>query len=158
MLATVTAYGVGKFIHILAVILAFGPTYAYPIFIGVAERTSPRALPTVLRGLEKVDRYFVTPGMVVILAAGIYLVSKGNWDVSNSFVSEGIAAILVLFALTGAFFTPQTRRARELAERDLASGDELSAEYGAVSKRIARVGALAGLIVAVTVFFMVVKP
>jgi hypothetical protein len=45
-----------------------------------------------------------------------------------------------------------------LAERDLAAGGELSDEYRRISAQMARVGQLAGLIVAVTIFFMVVKP
>jgi hypothetical protein len=63
-----------------------------------------------------------------------------------------------MFALVHAFFLPQGRKAVDIAERDLAAGGELSAEYRTVSARIARVGQLAGLIVVVAIFFMVVKP
>jgi hypothetical protein len=56
------------------------------------------------------------------------------------------------------FFRPNTARALELAERDLAAGDTLSAEYAEVSKKLENGGKLAGAIVAVTIFFMVVQP
>ncbi len=45
-----------------------------------------------------------------------------------------------------------------MAERDLAAGDTLSAEYEALSQKIATGGKIAGAIVAVTIFFMVVQP
>lgn len=158
MLATITGYGVGKFIHVVAVVVAIGATYAYAFFIAAAERLNPAALPTVLRGLRNCDRYLVGPGLIVILAGGIYLLIKNDISASETYVTVGFVAILALFGLTHGFFNPQTKRALELAERDLAAGDTLSDEYLAVSKRIARVGQLAGLIVVVTVFFMVVKP
>jgi uncharacterized membrane protein len=157
MLATITGYSVGLFIHILAVVLAFGPTFGYAFFFSVAPQY-PRAAPALLAGVQKVDRYLVNPGMLVLLLAGIYLMSKGNWDAGEGFIAVGFAAIIVLFGLQHAFFQPQTRRAKELAERDLESGDALSDEFMAVSDRIGKVGGLAGVIVVVAIFFMAVKP
>ena len=158
MLATITAYGVGLFIHILAVLLAFGPTFGYPIFIATAERNEPRSVPAVLRGVVAADRFLVTPGMVVVLLAGIYLLSKGNFDAGESWVTVGFIAIVVLFGMAHGFFVPQSKKALEVAERDLSSGDQLSAEYEAISRRISIGGRIASLIVVVTIFFMVVKP
>lgn len=158
MLASITAYGVGNFIHVLAVVLAFGPTYAYPVFAAVAQRVDPRSVPTVLRGILKSDQIFVNPGLIVLLAAGIYTQAEGSWDASESWLSVGYLAILILFAMSHLFFRPNTKRALEIAERDLKDGGELSADFDAVSKRIALGGQVAGAIVIVTIFFMVVKP
>ena len=158
MLATVTAYNVGLFIHILAVVLAFGPTFAYGFFIGFADAKAPAAVPAVNRAVLLTNLFLVTPAMIVALAAGIYLLAKGDISSSESWVTVGFVAIIVLFGLVHAFFNPRTRKAIELSERDLAAGGELSAEYRAVSAQMARVGQLAGLIVVVAIFFMVVKP
>ncbi|HKH14272.1 MAG TPA: DUF2269 family protein [Solirubrobacterales bacterium] len=158
MLATVTAYNVGLFIHILAVVLAFGPTFAYGFFIGFADTKAPAAVPAVNRAVLLTNLFLVTPAMIVALAAGIYLLAKGDISSSESWVTVGFVAIIVLFGLVHAFFNPRTRKAIELSERDLAAGGELSAEYRAVSAQMARVGQLAGLIVVVAIFFMVVKP
>jgi hypothetical protein len=152
-------YKIVLFLHILAMVLAFGPTFGYAIFFSVAPQY-PRATPAILTGVQKCDRYLVTPGMVVLLLAGIGLLSMsdGAWDTSDVFVAVGFVAIFALFGLQHGFFRPQTQKAKELAERDLKAGDTLSPEFQAVGDRIGKVGTLAGVIVVVTIFFMTYKP
>jgi uncharacterized membrane protein len=152
-------YKIALFLHILAVVLAFGPTFGYAFFFSVAPQY-PRATPAILAGIQKVDRYLVNPGMVVLLLAGIGLLSAsdGVWDGSDAFVIVGFVAIIALFGLQHGFFQPKVREAKALAERDLESGDTLSPEFETLSARIGQVGTLAGVIVVVTIFFMVYKP
>lgn len=159
MLATIVdpGYKIALFLHILAVVLAFGPTFGYALFFSVAPQY-PRATPAILAGVQKCDRYLVNPGMIVLLLAGIYLLADGPWEGSDAFVSVGFLAIVVLFGLQHAFFQPQVRKAKGLAERDLMTGDTLSDEFEALGDRIGKVGTLAGLIVVVTIFFMAYKP
>jgi hypothetical protein len=155
--ADITGYSVGLFIHILAVVLAFGPTFAYGIIFSIMP-DHPRSAPALFDAIRKVDRYLVDPGMLVVLLAGIYLMSDGHWDGSEVFIAVGFVAIVVLFGLQHAFFRPQGRKAQELAERDLRAGDSFSAEFEEISRRLGTVGPIAGLIVVVTIFFMTVKP
>lgn len=157
MTATITGYSVGLFIHVLAVVLAFGPTFAYGIIFSVLPKY-PRSAPAFFEAIRKIDNYLVNPGMLVVLAAGIYLMAKGNWDGSEAFIAVGFVAIIALFGLQHAFFRPQGRKAQELAERDLSGGDTFSAEFEEISRRLGTVGPIAGLIVVVAIFFMVVKP
>jgi uncharacterized membrane protein len=158
-LATIVdpGYKIALFLHILAVVVAFGPTFGYALFFSLAP-TYPRATPAILAGIQKCDRYLVNPGMLVLLLAGIYLLADGPWDAGDAFISIGFLAIIGLFGLQHGFFQPQTRKAKEMAERDLESGDELSAEFEAVGQRIGQVGTLAGIVVVVTIFFMAYKP
>jgi len=155
--ANITDYSVGLFIHIVAVVLTFGPTFGYGFLFSVLPRY-PRAAPGLIEGMQKIDRYLITPGMAVILLAGIYLLVEGPWDGSETFVAVGFVAIVALLGLQHGFFRPQEAKARELAERDLEVGDSLSAEFEEVSRRLGIVGPIAGLIVVVTIFFMTVKP
>jgi hypothetical protein len=157
LLATITGYSVGVFIHILAVVLTFGPTFGYGILFSVLPKY-PRAAPGLIAGIQRIDRYLITPGMLVILLAGIYLLVEGPWESSEGFITVGFVAIIALLGLQHGFFRPQEAKARELAERDLKSGDTLSAEFEEVSRRLGTVGPIAGLIVVVTIFFMTVKP
>jgi uncharacterized membrane protein len=159
MLATIISpgYKFALFLHILAVVLAFGPTFGYALFFSVVPQ-HPRATPAILAGIQKTDRYLVNPGMIVLLLAGLYLLSDGPWKTSDAFIGVGFLAILVLFGLQHGFFQPKVREARVLAERDLKAGDALSTEFTALGDRIGKVGTLTGLIVVVTVFFMTYKP
>src|SRR3954447_20906627 len=112
VLANITDYGVGVFLHILAVVLAFGPTFGYALFFSVAPQY-PQATPAILAGVQRCDRYLVNPGMIVLLLAGIYLLAEGPWEASESWLSVGFLAIIVLFGLQHAFFQPQVRKAKE---------------------------------------------
>jgi len=159
MLATIVdpGYKFALFLHILAVVLAFGPTFGYAFFFSVSPQY-PRATPAILAGIQKVDRYLVNPGMIVLLLAGIYLLSDGPWEAGDAFISVGFLAIIVLFGLQHAFFQPKVAEAKELAERDLKAGDTLSDEFLALGDRIGKVGTFAGIAVVVTIFFMTYRP
>ncbi len=84
----------------------------------------PRAAPAVLEGIQRVDRYLVNPGMIVLLLAGIYMLiaSDDAWSGSDAFITVGFLAIIVLFGLQHAYFQPKVRELKEMAERDLGKG------------------------------------
>ena len=54
MLATIVdpGYKFALFLHILAVVLAFGPTFGYALFFSVVPQY-PRATPAILAGVQK---------------------------------------------------------------------------------------------------------
>lgn len=157
VLADITGYSVGLFVHVLAVVVTFGPTFAYGIIFSTLSR-HPRSAPALFEAVRKVDDYLVNPGTLVVLLAGIYLMADGHWGGGEAFIVVGFVAIVVLMGLQHAFFRPQGVRARELAERDLEVGDGFSEEFEALTRRLGTVGMSAGLIVVVTIFFMSVKP
>ena len=155
----VTFYDVVVWLHVSSVVVAFGPTFGYAFFFSVAPQF-PRATPAILAGIQRVDRYLVNPGMVILLIAGIVLLatSDGAWGGSDFFVIWGWIAIIALFAVQHGFFQPQVRKAKGLAERDLQNGDTLSPEFEALGQRIGQVGTLTGILIVVSIFFMVYKP
>ena len=134
-------YKIALFLHILAVVLAFGPTFGYALFFSVAPQY-PRATPAILAGRAEVRPLPGQPGDDRP-AAGRDLpavASDGAWETSDAFIGVGFLAIIVLFGLQHAFFQPQMRKAKELAERDLKAGDTLSPEFEALGQRIGKVG------------------
>ncbi len=148
-------------LHIAAVIVAFGVTFAYPLIYAVGLRSEQRSMPAMHRILRQIDIKVTTPGLAVALAAGIYLAADGS-HFKEFFVQWGFGAIIVLGGLVGAFFAPSERRLAELADRDVAAAGTgevtWSEEYLALRRRLESVGTLAGVLILATVFFMTVKP
>jgi hypothetical protein len=165
LLPAVTFYTVVLAVHIVAIVVAFGVTFAYPVMYGVGLRMEPRAMPGLHRIQDHVGKRVISPGMVIVLAAGIYLASKLSvW--SDFYVQWGFGAIIVLGGLGGAFFAPRERRLAALAERDIAAADQgsagagqvtFSAEYKALRQQVMLVGLLANLLVLLTIYFMVAQ-
>jgi uncharacterized membrane protein len=165
-----SAYEVVLAVHIMAVVVAFGVTFAYPIMFAVGARNDPRSLPLLHRVEYTLERRLINPGLLVVLVAGIYLASKGHYW-SQFFVQWGLAAAIVIGALVGAVMIPTAKRAEQIAERDLAGGEAdarrtqtapeaiaMSDEYRALTRRLVLVGSLLSLLVLVTILFMVIKP
>jgi Predicted integral membrane protein (DUF2269) len=144
-------------IHIMAVVVTFGVTFAYPIMFAVAARHDPRGLPLLHRVEYTVERTLINPGLLVVVLAGVYLASKGHFW-SDFFVQWGLAAAIVIGALTGAVMIPTSKRAEEVAARDLAAADggevEPSEEYRALVRRLSIVGTLLSVLVLITILFM----
>lgn len=153
-------YEVVAAVHVLAVVLAFGPTFAYPFMQVAAEKREPASIPYFWRVQMRIDRVFVVPGAVVVLLAGVYLVATGPWTLAEPWVGTGLLIVGVLLVLVLAVLGPGERRAAELAERDLGAGGEpaLSDEYWAASRRVAMAGGLASLLVVIAIVVMVLKP
>jgi Predicted integral membrane protein (DUF2269) len=158
VLTAVSFYEVVLAIHIAAVVVAFGVTFAYPIMFAVTARHDPRSLPLVHRIEYTVERMLINPALLLVVLAGIYLASKGHFW-SDFFVQWGLAAAIVIGALVGAIMIPTAKRAEQAAARDLgatAGGElQLSEEYRALTRRLSTVGSLLSLIVLVTIYFMV---
>ena len=110
-LLAVAFYEVVLAIHIMAVVVAFGVTFAYPIMFSVGARQDPRSLPLLHRIEYSIERRLINPGLLVVLLAGIYLASKLHmW--SAFYVQWGLAAVVVIGAVGGVGDDPdgETRR------------------------------------------------
>jgi hypothetical protein len=156
-----SAYEIVLAIHVMAVVVAFGVTFAYPIMFAVGARHGARSLPLLHRIEYTIERLLINPGLLVVLIAGIFLASDGHhW--SEFFVQWGLAAVVVIGALVGSVMIPTAKRAEQIAERDLAAAGhgeiEMSAEYQALVRRLSTVGSLLSGLVLLTILFMAVKP
>lgn len=158
--AAVHFYDVIVFVHILSVLIAFGPPFAYGMFTAIAEREGRgESVLAVGKGIIFWDRVPGTVGMTLVLLSGIYLASDGPYGMGSFFISWGFVAIVVLFGFAHGFFVPRVKRLLAVAERDLEEpGEGLSPEYHAISAQIARVGMLAAVIVVLTIYVMTAKP
>jgi hypothetical protein len=148
-------------LHIMAVVVAFGVTFAYPVIFAVGAKAQPRSMPLLHRIEYSIERRLVNPALVVVLGAGIFLASDGHhWG--QFFVQWGFAAVVVIGAVVGSVLIPTSKKAERAAERDIAAAGEgevqFGEEYQALVRRLNVVGTLLSLLVLVTIAFMVTKP
>jgi phosphotransferase system glucose/maltose/N-acetylglucosamine-specific IIC component len=156
-----SAYEIVLAVHVMAVVVAFGVTFAYPIMFAVTARSDPRALPLMHRVEYTIERTLINPVLGLVLIAGIFLASDGHqWG--QFFVAWGVAAVVVIGAVVGSVLIPTAKRAETTAERDIAASTvdpvEMSEEYRMLTRRLQVVGTLLSLLVLVTILFMVIKP
>src|SRR5664280_464578 len=114
LMIAASAYDVVLSLHIMAVVVAFGVTFAYPIMFTVAARHEPRSIPVLHRIEYTLARVLINPVLVIVLIAGIYLASDGkHWK--EFFVQWGLAAVIVIGAVLGAVLIPASKKAEALA-------------------------------------------
>src|SRR5271166_4998022 len=98
----------------MAVVVAFGVTFAYPIMFVVGVRQYPRGLALLHRVEYTIERWLINPALLVVLLAGAYLASDGHhW--SEFYVQWGLAVVIVIGGLVGSVMIPTAKRAEVLA-------------------------------------------
>ena len=160
--ATVTFYWTVVFVHVMTVVVGFGPTFVYPILLGAARKRHPRTLPYLLSTMDKIGKTVIGPATILILLSGIYLVSDGPYEFDASFVQVPLPILVALILMGPLYFGRTEAKLAELAERDIAASGEgevaLSPEFDSRLKQLTLVTRLANLAILVALFFMVVKP
>jgi uncharacterized membrane protein len=158
MIASITAYNVSIFIHVSAVVIGFGATFAEAVTFPVAMKLDKRHLPYVHRLQLFINQRLATPALVVIILTGFYQVSKGNWSMGDFWISATLAIAIVLGGLLGAYFIPTDRKLGAQIERELAAGGEPSQDYMRQMRREGVVGTITGILILLAIFLMVTKP
>ena len=153
----ITFYDISVFVHVSAVVVGFGATFAEAIMFPVAMKTGKQHLPYVHRLQLAINQRMATPALALIIITGIYQTAD-RWEFSDFWISATFLIALILGGLNGAYFIPSDRRLAPMVERDLAAGGEPSEAYLAQAKRQGNVGALAGVLVLIAIFLMVTKP
>ncbi len=147
--------------HIAAVVVGFGSTYALALTFPVAQRLSNQHLPYVHEFDMAVSRYLATPALAIVLLTGIYQVADDPGDVigfGDAWISASFLILIVLGGLIGGYFIPTGGRLKGMIERDLATGGEPSAEYMRLARQTGMLGGLAGVLILVAIFLMTTKP
>jgi len=158
----ITSYEFSVFLHITAVMVGFGATFAESVMFPVAMKLSPRHLPYVHRLQLVLNQFFAVPALIVVLATGFYQVSEGNWELGDLWLSATFAIVLVIAILNLAFFIPQDRRLGPMIEREIADAGDgefaPSQEYQQGAMRQGIAGTITGILLVIAVFLMVDKP
>jgi hypothetical protein len=149
--AAVSFYDVVLWIHITAVVTAFGALFAYPIFLLVNAK-SPLAERANFHRLQIAFSKRITgPTIAVVLAAGVYLASDAHlW--SETWV---IVPFILLLVIAGLGATVLRRGEERLVETSVA-GDE--AGYAATLASVMTWTFVTLALIVITIFFMTAKP
>jgi uncharacterized membrane protein len=163
-LAVVNGYTVSLFLHITAVMVGFGSTFALAIATPIALKLDARHLPYVHQLSLAINRYFASPALVIVIATGIYQATSDSytWDFGDFWISATFAIVIILGAIMGALFMPSAKRLKALAERDIAAAGDgpftPSDEYNQRARVEMIFGPITGLLLVAAVFLMVIKP
>jgi len=158
MLATIDAYSISLWLHISAVVVGFGATFAEAVTFPVAMRVGRQHLPYVHQLQLFINQRLASPALVLIIVTGIFQTANHHWGFGHFWISATFAIAIVLGAINGAYFMPTDRRLARVAAQETANGGEPSAQYLADVRKEAVMGAITGLLVIIAVFLMVTKP
>src|SRR4051812_4212720 len=165
VLLAVTNYSFSVFLHVTAVVLGFGSTFAESVMFPVAMKMSARNLPYVHRLQLVLNQFFALPAVVVVAATGIYQMDKGGWDYGDFWVSATITILVVILLINVFFFIPTDRKLLPIIQTAIAdAGDrelklaDLPPEYQRWGRAEGIVGAIVGMLLIAAIFFMTTKP
>lgn len=155
-------YDVIVAVHVAAIIIAFGGTFAYPVMASTVRRSRPESVADFHRAQEAVGRKVIAPAGGIAFLAGVYLAADRDLF-DKVWVTIPMLILILLLGAGGAFFGPTEKKLAALAERDAtrsAPGAEVSFsdEYETLNARLKLVGTIGPILVLVAVFLMVTKP
>ena len=118
-LAAIDAYSISVFIHVTAVMVGFGATFAEAIMFPVAMKVGVRHLPYVHQLQLAINTRLATPAMVVILLTGIYQTADADWGFGSFWISATFLIVIVIGGILGAYFIPTDKRLADQAAREI---------------------------------------
>ncbi|HKP89642.1 MAG TPA: DUF2269 family protein [Thermoleophilaceae bacterium] len=152
-----SSYDYSVALHITAVVVGFGTTFAESIVFPVAMKMGTQHLPYVHRLQRTINTYFALPALLVVLATGFYQVSDRDWDLGKPWLSISLGLVVLIAVVNVAYFIPEDKKLEAMVTGDLAAG-EPSEEYNRRAQREGILGALTGVALVVIIFLMVTKP
>lgn len=144
-------YDVVLFIHVSAVVIAFGVIFAYPVIFSVLGRRPVAERAGFHEAQRVIGQRLISPALLVVVLAGAYLASDGHYW-SKVWVTVPLIIAIVTGAMGGVFFAPRERKLAELA-RSGGGGD-----YETVYAQVRTGGMVAAALILVAIFFMTTKP
>jgi uncharacterized membrane protein len=98
----ISSYALYKLVHVIAVVLFLGNTTLGLFWVAHAEKTrDPRIIGHAMQGIIRADRWFTTPGVVLIIAGGVAAAIAGGLKL----LSIGwIVGSILMFSLSGVVF------------------------------------------------------
>jgi len=163
MLAEISFYNVVLFVHIAAVVLAFGVTFSFPIVMSAARRRDERHMGFYHRTQALIGGRLIGPLSTLVLLAGLYLAIEGPYEFGDPWIGSSLLLLIIIMGVGGGFLGPREERLAELADRDIASspGDgavRFGEDYERVFGQVRIVTLTLNALILLAIFLMVTKP
>ena len=159
-IALVDAYNISLWLHISAVMVGFGSTFALAVATPIALKLNPRHLPYVAQLSLNLNRFFAMPALVIVIVTGFFQISKQHWHY-DFWIIGTLVIVVILGGLMGMVFLPEARKLKEISEREIAAAGDgpytPSEEYNRQARAGMIAGPVAGLLLVAAVFLMVTK-
>jgi hypothetical protein len=114
-------YELSVFVHVSAVVVGFGATFAEALLFPVAMKAGVRHLPYVHQVQLAINQRLASPALVLIILTGIYQTIEGDWGFGSFWISATFAIAIVVGGINGAYFIPTDRRLAAQAQREIES-------------------------------------
>lgn len=149
------------FLHILGVFMIVGGAgAATALGIKMTKSRRSRAIADMSSLSLAAERYVITPGAILALVAGTFLVHKAGHEFGEFWVVAAyilwIAAIAIAWVILGRHSSRLNQHAKELIAKGIEEDDELQKEAAAPVGPV--FGAVQNVILIAFIYLMVVRP
>lgn len=163
MLAEISFYNVVLFVHIAAVVLAFGVTFSFPIVMSFARRGYERHMGFYHRTQALIGSRLIGPLGAVVLLAGLYLAFEGPYEFGDPWIGSALLLLIIIMGVGGGYLGPREERLAALAERDLAASPSdgsvrFGEDYERLFGQVRSVTLTLNALILIAIFLMVTKP
>jgi hypothetical protein len=142
-------------LHILAVVAAFGPTFAFGV-IAALGRKKPEHIAFAAEAMDTIQRRMVIPAAAVVPILGTLLIYTGHFDLWKSeWLLIAIGLYIVLFGFAVFVQNPNSARMVQLLATP---GGGTSPEAAALGKKLQMGGSILGTLVLIILVLMVWRP
>lgn len=155
------------FAHVLGAVLAFGPTYAYGTYAGLAAQEGGAARSFNDKARSLVNRRMVMPGTFVVLISGVLMIWALDYPWAAPSARWLQASIVLFVGMIGYNLVVSRRRQERIATLMAQARAGAPAggppappppEVTTLIRQVRRDGKAMGVVVIVILFLMVVKP
>jgi uncharacterized membrane protein len=146
------------FLHVMGAIIAFGPTFSFPI-IGAMGGKEPQHANFATRVTETIVEQRVLPLAIFQGITGVALILVTGINVASPWLLIGIVLYLIVLGYNVFIGTPTVKKVIELTSAPPPPGASgPPPELLAAIRKVQRGGMFSGLMVVVIVILMVAKP
>jgi hypothetical protein len=147
------------FLHVMGAIVAFGPTFSFPI-IGAMGGNEPQHANFATRVTEKIVQQRVIPLAILQFVTGVALILLvGINPFATPWLLAGIVLFVIVFSYNLFIGSPAIKKVIELTSAPPPPGASgPPPELGAAIQKVQRGGMFSGLMITVIVILMVAKP